>query len=326
MRSTKKLKWMLGLLLSIGVVGASGCKLAQQEETNQKEDTAIGILITTDEKELNQYYQNHKSEVEKQNPDGDIYEERIYLESNISTEVNEDGEKEEEWTCQFPDLDCLYYFETYVQGKKNGGTYTKSAAYGEGLSQIETATKENENKEIIKSSLEATIYFNPKKIGEGQSFSIHKIYQTEDKQVYIDCNVSKSYQIDAGEVSFGDTETCKKTENGETKILYEYSYVLHFDTETETKELCILQMNQENEVIKKNIFTAENLPEKIKPEKETAYLIVENRNEDEMSDRQVERRLYSYKEDDEDAEVFAFSGRKDGVLEEKGIEIDWGEK
>ena len=120
MRSTKKLKWMLGLLLSIGVVGASGCKLAQQEETNQKEDTAIGILITTDEKELNQYYQNHKSEVEKQNPD-------------ISTEVNEDGEKEEEWTCQFPDLDCLYYFETYVQGKKNGGTYTKSVAYGEGL-------------------------------------------------------------------------------------------------------------------------------------------------------------------------------------------------
>lgn len=84
-------------------------------------------------------------------------------------------------------------------------------------------------------------------------------------------------------------------------------------------------MNEEDKVIKKNIYTLPNLLEKIKTEKETEYFIVEKYYRDIEKKEQIERNVYIY-EEEEEIEILVYINRGDGLYMEENIEIEWAGK
>lgn len=318
-----KLKGIFGFfVMCIVLVGVSGCQLAEAEE-QKKDDTVIGVLVTTDEKEVKDYYKNHKTEIEYQAQYDNIKEERIYLKSDKSTIVNEDGEEEEEWSYTFPELNGLYSFNVHIlQEKSEEESYMQTISYGEGLYQVEVDREKNNEGESAKESLDATIYINPEKMKDNTMFHLYKIYQTSDNQVYINCNIIESFQTEVGGVALKETDTIKKISNETEQILNEYSCNIHLEEVIEADQICIFQMDKENNVIKKNIYTSLNLPEKMPTEKETEFLLVEKHYKDIKEKEQIERSFYSYEEEEEN-QIPIYINRGDGIYMEQDIEIDW---
>ena len=142
-----------------------------KEEEPKKEDSVIGMLVTIDEKEVGNYYKKHRNEIENQAQYEILGEDRIYLKSDTATILNEDGEEAEEWSYTFPKLNGLYSFNVHILNKKDKDeTYTENISYAEGLYQIKNSTEKDNDKEIKKESLEATIYMNLEEMQEGTSF------------------------------------------------------------------------------------------------------------------------------------------------------------
>lgn len=317
-KNRKRLIGILGfLVLCIVIVGVNGCKKAEKEEI-KIEDSLIGILVTTDKKEVENYYNNHRNEIENQKQHGNLNEDRIYLELETSTITNEDGEKEKEWNYIFPQLDGLYSFNVHIlREQSEEEKYMNILSFGEGLYQINNSIQKNEKGEITKETLDATIFMNPEEMQNETNFYLYEIYQTPENQVYINCDMVEKMHLEAEGAFSGKTVS-----NGSDEILYNYSYNIHFERVTEATEIRIFQRNKENKVIKTNIYTSLNLPERMRTEKETESLIVEKYYKDRKKKEQIERKVYPY-EEEEEIEIPIYINRGDGIYREEDIEIEW---
>lgn len=308
-KNKKRLKGVLKFLaLCFVIISANGCRRVEKEEVNI-EDALIGILITMDEKEVENYYKNHKNEIENQKQYDNLNGERIYLKLETSTSNDEDGEKE--WNYVFPQLNGLYAFNVHILRKSEEEKYMKTISYGEGLYQIKNSIKKNDRGEITEETLDATIFMNPEEMQNQTNFYLYEIYQTPENQVYINCDiVEKIHTEGSGKV------VC----NGTEEMLYSYSYNIHFEKVKEVAKIQILQRDKNNKIINKNIYTSLNLPKKLKTTKETESLVVEKYYKDGKKKERVERKVYPYEEEEE---IPIYIKRGDGIYREEDIEIEW---
>lgn len=307
----KRLIGVLGFLaLCFVIVSANGCKRVEKEELNIK-DALIGILVTMDKKEVEDYYKNHKNEIENQKQYDNLNGERIYLKLEISTSNDEDGEKERNYV--FPQLNGLYAFNVHILRQSEEEKYMETISCGEGLYQIKNSIKKNDRGEITDETLDATIFMNPEEMQNQINFYLYEIYQTSENQVYINCDTVEKIHTEGASKA-----VCSSTE----EMLYRYSYNIHFKKVKEAAKIQILQRDKNNKVINKNIYTSLNLPKKLKTTKETESLVVEKYYKDGKKKKRVERKVYPY-EEEEEIEIPIYIKRGDGLYREEYIEIQW---
>ena len=169
--------------------------------------------------------------------------------------------------------------------------------------------------EVATISLKGTIYVASR--DNYVVFYFNPVYQTSNGEVYAVSGEGASFDDFAafdGEF-FRQTITENSTETyGDTETSYGTEVEVVLCAMEESKSTAILQFNGNNELLSKNEYAPENLPERIVPISDTQYIIVETTSTDGVS-----RTLFGRA----DESIFAFSCRDDGICIKRTCEISW---
>lgn len=256
------------------LVSLCGCQLAQPESGNHTEaDRLVGVFITTEYLDLNdadayrdEYLKNNAGSIS----DGDtiILDSKEHLGRVYATFVEEpyqdaDGEYHFSNNYEFSGLEGISLATYQIQSGEES-YYTSSV--GEGICDVHMKSG-GENQGIsgtiwmAKNSGEVIYYMNP-------------IYQTADGRVYLVPGSGLHISSDVGgRASQKIEEKVTATENGEA-YSYTFSAEVFIDFADPAETVTILQMNKQDEEVKRETFLADNLPKQFVPGDNTAYLIV----------------------------------------------------
>lgn len=308
-------KKAIGVCLVFAIlVSLYGCQLAQPESGNHTEaDRLVGVFITTEYLDLNDsnaYLDEYLKDNAGSISDGDtiILDSQEYLGRVYATFVeepyqDEDGEYHFSNTYEFEGLDGIVLANYQIQ---NGEESYISSSAGEGICDVHSRTG-GEDQGIsgtvwmAKNSCEVIYYMNP-------------IYQTADGQVYLVSGSGLHISSDVGgRTSRKMEEKVTATENGET-YSYTFSAEIFIDFADPAETVTIIQMNKQDEEVKRETFVAGDLPEQFVPGDNTAYLIVISE-----SDHGVHRQINQPGEDE--IEVFVRWGEQ--ICTKDYISVEW---
>ncbi|WP_018214347.1 hypothetical protein [Desulfitobacterium hafniense] len=312
----------LCLLMFIGCF-LTGCQLAKEEgSAGSYEDRLVGVLVTTEYLDLFDfagYVEDHigsfsGGEVQIDGA-GEKYQGRLYAE--LTKQILTDGvsghqvEREE---YDFPGVEGIAYYSLRVPDTEEREGYFTSGS-DEGISDGHTSLHSSDEGKSVE--LKGTIYVP---VSSGRTYYFNPMYQSADGRVYV---TSGSGISSGGEQSEGEalTQTMKAdytiTENGRTEkdsISVQLSIRMMYPPEG----MAILQMREDGAVISRGEYGPGELPERIIPEKDTAYLIVETMKRDNSGRMLKDRAIY-----DRDEEYLeAFFCREDGICIKKQVPIE----
>jgi hypothetical protein len=255
---TMKIKW-LSIILAVTLL--SGCQLAREEGGDTgAEDCLIGIFVSKDE---------------RASVDAALNEEgRYYAVLETRTQTNpETGEETTDEVYTFPDLEGMYY---YIIIDRSDPDMVKSVpGPNEGVFDINTGLEYTETADRAK--LEASFY--AARGGDMESFHGNPIYQTADGEVYLTSggagiSFSDSENLGSmGSVSHSQTSTKRVGEETET---WEITAVASFAYRSVPHTIVLLQMDDQGKCLHRTEFLPGEAPERLTPEGETAYFIVES--------------------------------------------------
>ncbi|MBQ2925224.1 MAG: hypothetical protein IJE03_00135 [Ruminiclostridium sp.] len=252
-----KIKW-LPILLAMTLL--SGCQLAQEDTVvSDTEDRLIGLFVTKDQ---------------RASVDAALDEDGRYY-ATVETRTNINPSTGEEFTNEvytFPDLEGMYYYfildrsdpevVSSITGP-NEGVFDQGTAYGTGTGD------------------EAVLYASFYVAREDDMTIIHgnPIYMTEEGEVYVASGgpgFSFSDTEDEGSMgSVTQSQTTTLTAGDETE---EWSITakasIAFRSVPHT--IVLLQMDDQGNCLHRTAFDPGQAPERLTPEENTAYFIVES--------------------------------------------------
>ncbi|MEG0900008.1 MAG: hypothetical protein RSF40_09910 [Oscillospiraceae bacterium] len=323
-----KSKLVCFVLTSIMVITLSGCQLAKEDLSQVKgQDRLIGVYVTYEHLDLFDMESYLNDNINKLSKGGNIeikgdtnkYNNRLYA-TLLQEEVTATGgEKYKVSQYVFENLQGISMFSPTITDPITGNTYISSDS-SMGIADLKSHYNSDDNEEGI--TLEGTIYVASGAMSD--AIYINPVYQSEDESVYLQAGQGFSATGDNGE---GDVYTQTLSDStsikeNKTTTTYSTSIKLSIKTINPTEKVSIYQMDSKNNIISKNEYRPENVPQEIMPENFCEYFIVENHKKTFNGENQVDRQLFSKIEDG----IYYFTKGNNGVLNKTYSTILWETK
>ena len=253
-----KIKWLLILL---AVMLLSGCQLAQEEGgAAGGDDFLIGIFVTKDD---------------RGSVDAVVDEDgRYYATVELRTTFNPYTEEETtDEVYTFPDLEGMYYY--FIIDRSDPEVVSSITGPNEGVFDQGTGFEYTES--VDRANLEASFYAALG--GDSSVFHGNPIYRTADGEVYITSGGAGISFADSenlgslGSVTHSQTSTIRVGEDVET---WEITAKASFAYRSVPHTIVLLQMDDQGNCLNRMEFAPGEAPERLTPEGETAYFIVES--------------------------------------------------
>lgn len=279
-------KAIIACLLFLLLLNLCGCQLAKPEDgDSSKADRLVGVFITTEyldildaEVALEEYLKNNAGNIsdgETITFDTNNQHNRVYATFIEEPYQDEDGEYHFSNNYDFSGLEGISLATYQIQ---NGEESYYTSSVGDGICDVHMKSG-GEDQGIsgtiwmAKNSGEVIYYMNP-------------IYQTADGRVYLVPGSGLHISSDVGgRASQKIEEKATTTENGET-YSYTFSAEVFIDFVEPAQTITIIQMNENDEEIKRETFQVDNLPKQLVPGDDIAYLIVSSQSGDSVT-RQI---------------------------------------
>ncbi|MDD4312255.1 MAG: hypothetical protein PHW41_07220 [Eubacteriales bacterium] len=321
MKIKKSISALLAVLFTLSF---SGCQLAQKDAG---EDSAtahiIGVFITTEYLDLfdaeaylaDQFVGTSTGDVNFSG-NSDRYDGRYYATLQAITDLYGSESKTTYYQYQFPDLKGFAFFSANHPDSVDRSVFLASN-YDSAISDIHTSifvTDADERVEL-KGTLNLSMSYTNKQI------FINPVYQTEDGSVYVESGDSFTQGGTTSEGTFMTqtiSDTTTKTRNGESQSNAN-SVALSIAFVYPPEKIVVIQMDQNNEVVKRMEYQPGALPETLKPEATTEYIVVETHKKDAEGSPLVTREMYT-KEDDA---VSSYYARADGICSKQSTALAW---
>lgn len=266
----------LAALMILTLLG--GCQLAvDDDEMNPGADRLCGVFVTLDYLDIS--FEDQELEIPLNwngDPSSIVFPEtRIYA---TRTE-NENGSVD----YTFDGIEGFRLFSVEIDSHDGYGSY--SSSFGD--EAIQDGNFSVSDEEI---SLSGTIYFD---VHYSCVVYANPVYQTPDGQVYMTSGTGISFGGEQTEGSAGSTSlsaTTTETIDGEetshtTKVEIKVAAV------NTNKKVILKQLNSSDQIIMQTEITQDDIPESIKIEKNTAYMIMEEHCIDHENNASVKRTL-----------------------------------
>lgn len=273
------MKKLFSLLLAMAAVFTlAGCQLAKDgsEASAEGSDKLIGVLITTDYLDtfdMQSYLQDNLDEVLK----GDVtlentraYQQRIYADQ-IPKE--EDGITTADFT--FSGLDGIRFLNPTVKFEDSSNNYT-TIIMDEGISDVHQGIHVTDDGTM--QALEGTIYTA---VAGEYNFCMNPVYQDAEGRVY-------AVQGDAYSGSTLGEMTLTLNESFTSDFeSYSFEVKVTFTGIAAPSEIEVLQMDENNQILKSETFSPGNVPTELTTEAGTAYIIVVTHSVDGTLTREI---------------------------------------
>lgn len=289
------------ILAIVTMVAFTGCQLAHEDLAQAKiNDRLIGVFVSYEYIDLFDIegYLNDNigklangSEIEIDGANSQ-YNNRLYatlVEEELTTT---DGEKYTKYKYVFEGVDGISMFSPSITEPVTGDSYSSSSS-DNGISDLKYNVKVGDNEKGIE--LEGTVY-----IASGMSMTLftNPVYQSNDGKVYLLSGEGfSSENIDEGEFFTSTMDDSTSITDNKITTTYTASIKLSIATMNPTEKVGIYQMDSENNIITKNEYLPGKVPEEIVPDKSCEYFIVESHKRTFNGEKQVERQLFSKKDD-----------------------------
>ena len=322
---TMKIKKSLSALLAVlFTLSFCGCQLAQKDAGEASVNAhIIGVFITTEYLDLfdaeaylaDQFVGTSIGNIDF-SENSDRYDGRYYATLQAITDPYGSDRKTTYYQYQFPELKGIPFFCANHPDSVDQSAFLGSN-YDSAISDVHTSifvTDAGERVELT-GTLNLSMSFANKEI------FINPVYQTEDGSVYVESGDSFMQSGTTSEGTFmtntySDTTTTTNNGVSETKG---NSVALSIAFLYATEKVVLIQMDQNNEVVKRAEYQPGTLPETLKPETTTEYIVVETHKTDAQGSPLVTREMYT-KEDDA---VSSYYVREDGICVNQSASLEW---
>lgn len=306
---------LFGVFL-LGLTGMSLIDTKMREDSQRDDGQFIGVFITTEHLDLFDFegYINDNANKLINGGSNIIEDNKKYQGRMYATLTNQTLTSEESREAisvkdyVFEGIEGMAFFAATVNGEH---PYTTTGAH-DGISDVIVNMASNNEGKTVK--LEGTVYITPA-IGI-KTFYVNPVYQSKDGSVYVTTGNGFSNGGISDGISFSTSldESYEVRENGKTKK-NGTSAKITFQVITPPDTIEVIQMASNHTVILRKEYTPENMPESITPEKSTAYIIVEERNETKVVGRNIYQRS--------DETLSTFLSREDGVCIKQNTVLKW---
>jgi len=300
---------VLAMLLA-AVLLLSGCQLAK-EEAQAENSRMIGVFITTEcldlfdwEAYLNDNIGSLRGDTVLDPGESAAYEGRIYASA---------VEKEDHMEYSFEPLEGMgLYAYTVPASDSNPNPYTATSG-GEGISDVHFNSKTDGEE------LTGTIYHIPT---DNLVFYFNPVYQTEAGEVYLTAGQGLATNSFGGEMSHSMKESFTVTENGE-ELTGTNSNNITIVCAAPPETVVVLQMDAGSNILARQEYLPDEMPESLRPDSSCAYLLVENHSDaDRVPEgaQPVERTLYARQTD---SFIRTLYDRGDGICLFRYTALEW---
>lgn len=270
MRMKNKLNLLL-LLTVIMAVLLSGCSLAKEEsdaDAKFKEDLLIGALV-------------------------DVVQDDEWVETERQMEGKViRGDDNRVQGLEFPGFDGRY-FAYYIDEDEDGKTHVVTGDDA----IVTTGSATNVNEEGTTEEMSGTLSFLLGKDEDDQPiFNMHPIYQRADGSVYVENTANSALGSMYGDMTLSLSSSTTLTTNGK-KESYGSTVKLTFHGMNWPVFYTILQYSDDDQLLKKETYEPEELPEELMADKGMAYVVVTMETTDAEGKKVMERTLYEKEED-----------------------------
>ena len=310
---------LFGVFL-LGLTGMSLIDTKMREDSQRDDGQFIGVFITTEHLDLFDFegYINDNANKLINGGSNIIEDNKKYQGRMYATLTNQTLTSEESREAisvkdyVFEGIEGMAFFAATVNGEH---PYTTTGAH-DGISDVIVNMASNNEGKTVK--LGGTVYITPA-IGI-KTFYVNPVYQSKDGSVYVTTGngFSNGGVSDGSSFSTSLDKSYEVTEKGKTKK-NGTSAKITFQVITPPDTIEVIQMASNHTVILRKEYTPENMPESITPEKSTAYLVVEERNETKVESKVVGRNIYQRS----DETLSTFLSREDGVCIKQNTVLKW---
>lgn len=292
------------------------------------EDRLVGMLLS--EKDLSEFEENKNKS--PQIYEGSSMEEAIEkslmdspkIEATLVTEKlsSDDSKTIENSEYQFLQKEVLaYFYYNTKQDEENGLTISSSVE--KNTSDLQVYVKSSDKAKEVQ--LDGEVLFSlDENSKEDLLYNIAYIYRRADGSIYASDGQSFYTLMNHVGDNWGHqiSETSNQSFSGQMKVEDKISINLKTKNVYAPKQIKILQMNKNNKVIRQAEYLPQKMPEKIIPDSDTKYIIVESIAQD-MDNKSVSS--YEVYEKNEEM-IQTYYGKENRVCEKVKTPIEWQAK
>lgn len=309
-------KTYIALLACLALVlSCAGCQLADPDEgeaSTTPRDRLIGVYATEEYLDLFDHDAWFRDNADKlaeggetvvSPQDSEAYSDRLWA-------VQQDNG---DWV--FPDLEGMGYYAYRYESEAERGTATHMDAGLTGNGMRVNSTDQGESLE-----LEATIYHTP---GGEVRYFFNPVYQTPDGAVYLTSGsgiyMDGTTEGESSAYTLSDDLTTTGPDGASTAD--GCSVTVHVEIMNAPGEIAVLQMDGESRVLDRKTYAPGQVPERLTPDPDCAYILVETRKTGPDGEL-VSRELANV-----GAERFStYQALESGVCVKQDTELSWPEE
>ncbi|MCB5387487.1 hypothetical protein LIQ05_10840 [Blautia glucerasea] len=316
------LKSLFGFSVMFMAFTASGCTLAVSDAgTDGNGDRLIGAFITSeylDLYDMEGYLNDHASSLVN-NSSITIGNDSRYEGKLVATVDKEGAQSSSEWKISFGDVKGEYILMPVTEDEDGNTSVGSLCSNGVGDPYLNyNVTDDGETQEIS-----ATVYQVSGKTEHTQY--VNPVFQKEDGEIYAMAGNGYSNGVDGSEGNTmaatlsGETTT---VENGKTKT-EGCKVTVQFATMYKPVRTIIYQMDEANKILKQTTYKPSDVPDTLKVEAGTAYILEETRKEDASGKMVTTRTILDLDSsaDEEKQYLEAWYPMDDGLIGKKDVEI-----
>ena len=303
---------------------ASGCTLAVPEAgTDGNGDRLIGAFITSeylDLYDMEGYLNDHAASL-MNNSSITIGNDSRYEGKLVATVDKEGAQSSSEWKISFGDIKGEYILMPVTEDEDGNTSVGNLCSDGVGDPYLNyNVTDDGETQEIS-----ATVYQVSGKSEHTQY--VNPVFQKENGEIYAMAGNGYSNGVGGSEGNTmaatlsGETTT---VENGKTKT-EGCKVTVQFATMYKPVRTIIYQMNEANQVLKQTAYKPSEVPDSLRVEADTAYILAEIRKEDTSGKMVTTRTILNLNssEDEETQYLETWYPLDNGLISKKDVEIEY---
>lgn len=318
-------KYLIGLCLPLAAMILGGCSLAVPEaETEHGSDRLIGAFITLeylDLYDMDSFFQDHAGRLVngKQFSGADLsgYQQKLYA------SIDKNGSlSPSDWDVSFPGVEGIRFFSP-LWTDENGESY-RADVYDSRISEKDIAYNVFDNGESV--DLCGTLYVVPGAYGE-TAYYLNPVYQTPEGEIYLISGQGSSARI-VDEVSEGEQSSltyeheikeAKEDGNAETENV---SVAVTLAVMYKPVKITFCQMDAEHKILQKKAYDPKNVPDQLRVQGGTAYILAEIEKESPSGKKVVSRAVCENGEREEQV-LESFYEAEHGVVIKRETKVIW---